>query len=268
MPERSGVVILSASPYSAYSLSLMHLLHRRDIQVKGVLVQRLVNPDRLLKEVRTSGFALLGKVFRKLILQRLGVGKKFQDGFSAYFSTLDEKPSSLQKLCEQNGAVYKVTRDFHSIESLKFIESANPALVAFTGGGIIRESLMKSSGLGVLNCHMGILPKYRGMDCSYWCALNRDYKNVGFTVHLMDAGVDTGPIAHRHYIDVHKLRDIDEAVFHIEYKMAPAMADVIEQSMEGIQHFKRQDINEGQQYYTMSPECLAIARRAFIRDVL
>jgi folate-dependent phosphoribosylglycinamide formyltransferase PurN len=263
MTEKSGVILLTASNYSAFSISVLRLLLDQEVPIRGVLIQKLVDRKRLLKELKTSGFSIFGKIFRKLILQRIGIGKSLQDGFSAYFKTLEKPSTSLIDLCEQHGIRYKFTSDFHAVDSLQFIEDSHCALVAFTGGGLIRLPLIARSGLGVLNCHMGLLPKYRGMDCTYWCSLNRDRENIGFTLHLMDAGIDTGPIFKTHRLDLSHIRTVDQAVFEIEYQMAPAMADAIAKIISGEVTFAPQNVEEGRQYYTISPECLALSRRLF-----
>jgi folate-dependent phosphoribosylglycinamide formyltransferase PurN len=263
MTEKSGVVILSASSYSAFSISVLKLLLDQEVPIRGVMILKLVDRNRLLKELKTSGFSIFGKIFRKLILQRLGIGKSLKDGFSAYYKTLGKQPASLIELCEQHGIPYNFTSDFHAVDSLQFIEDSNCKLVAFTGGGLIRQPLIAKAGIGVLNCHMGLLPKYRGMDCTYWCSLNLDRENIGFTVHLMDAGIDTGPIFKTHRVDVSQVRTVDQAVFEIEYQMAPAMADAIAKIVAGDATFRPQNVAEGQQYYTLSPECLDLSRRLF-----
>ncbi len=263
MTEKAGVLILSASSYSAFSISVLKLLLDQKVPIGGVMIQKLVDRKRLLKELKTSGFSIFGKIFRKLILQRLGIGKNLQDGFSAYYKTLGKQPASLIELCEQYCIPYKFTSDFHAVDSLQFIEDSNCKLVAFTGGGLIRQPLIAKAGIGVMNCHMGLLPKYRGMDCTYWCSLNRDCENIGFTVHLMDSGVDTGPIFKTYRVDLYQIRTVDQAVFEIEYQMAPAMADAIVKVVRGDATFTPQNVAEGRQYYTLSQECLALSRRLF-----
>lgn len=264
MTDRSGVLILSASNYSAYSISVMRLLQAQGVPIRGVMVQKLVDRNRLLKELKSSGLSIFGKIFRKLVLQRLGIGQSLQDGFSTYYKTLPGQPSSLVDLCKRDGIKYLITSDFHAVDSLQFVEQSRCALVAFTGGGLVRQALIDKSGLGVLNCHMGVLPEYRGMDCTYWCALNRDFGRVGFTVHLMDAGVDTGPIMSTHKLDTTGMQTVDQAVFEIEYRMAPAMADAIGKIVRGEAAFTPQDPADGLQYFTLSPECLSLSRRRFV----
>ena len=53
---------------------------------------------------------------------------------------------------------------------------------------------------GVLNCHPGLLPKYRGCTCVEWAIFNND--PVGATVYFMDENIDTGPIVLQQILDV------------------------------------------------------------------
>lgn len=49
---------------------------------------------------------------------------------------------------------------------------------------------------GCFNVHPSLLPRYRGSNPLFWQYQQCDLEG-GVTVHAMDAGVDTGPIAHR-----------------------------------------------------------------------
>jgi folate-dependent phosphoribosylglycinamide formyltransferase PurN len=49
----------------------------------------------------------------------------------------------------------------------------------------------------VINFHAGINPNYRGLMGGYWARVNRDEANFGATVHLVDAGVDTGDVLYQ-----------------------------------------------------------------------
>ena len=49
---------------------------------------------------------------------------------------------------------------------------------------------------GALNLHLGLLPEYRGVNGVRWALINGE-SATGVTLHLIDAGVDTGPIVTR-----------------------------------------------------------------------
>ena len=57
---------------------------------------------------------------------------------------------------------------------------------------IINKNIFNNLDYGVLNCHPGILPFFRGCSCVEW-SIYLD-ENVGNTVHWMDESIDTGPI--------------------------------------------------------------------------
>jgi len=57
---------------------------------------------------------------------------------------------------------------------------------------ILKSNILKSPNIGILNCHPGILPEYRGCTCVEWSIYNDD--PVGNTVHFMVESIDEGPI--------------------------------------------------------------------------
>lgn len=46
---------------------------------------------------------------------------------------------------------------------------------------------------GIVNVHPGMLPGYRGLFAPFWQILHKE-PELGCTVHLVDRGIDTGPI--------------------------------------------------------------------------
>jgi methionyl-tRNA formyltransferase len=57
---------------------------------------------------------------------------------------------------------------------------------------ILKTEMLSAPSIGVLNCHPGLLPAFRGCTCVEW-AIYLD-EQVGNTVHLMSEGIDEGPI--------------------------------------------------------------------------
>lgn len=65
--------------------------------------------------------------------------------------------------------------------------------VAIQGGlGILKPDMLAVPRLGFVNVHPGRLPAYRGRNCPEWAILEGD--DVYATAHLIDAGIDTGPV--------------------------------------------------------------------------
>lgn len=61
------------------------------------------------------------------------------------------------------------------------------------GNGYIPKSVFSIAPMGMLNVHHEILPDYRGAQSVLW-PLYEGSATTGFTIHRIDAGIDTGPI--------------------------------------------------------------------------
>lgn len=76
--------------------------------------------------------------------------------------------------------------------TLEFIRSSNiDYLVSCGTPRILKEGVLNATR-GIVNCHPGILPKYRGCTAVEWSIYNGD--PVGATSHFMVKGIDEGPI--------------------------------------------------------------------------
>jgi folate-dependent phosphoribosylglycinamide formyltransferase PurN len=62
------------------------------------------------------------------------------------------------------------------------------------GTRIIAERVLRQIAAPVLNVHAGITPHYRGVHGGYWAFADGRPELAGTTVHLVDAGIDTGGI--------------------------------------------------------------------------
>lgn len=84
-----------------------------------------------------------------------------------------------------------------NINSPVFIETVRSyntdLLVSMSFNQIFRAPILEVSKLGVINCHAGKLPYYRGRNILNWALIN-DEKEFGITVHYVDEGIDTGDI--------------------------------------------------------------------------
>jgi len=87
-----------------------------------------------------------------------------------------------------------------SVNSERFAETIDqlkPAVVFLVGCGVLKAATLARIPCPVLNYHAGITPKYRGMNGGYFAMAEGDDGNFGGTVHLVDAGVDTGAVLYQ-----------------------------------------------------------------------
>ena len=66
-------------------------------------------------------------------------------------------------------------------------------LVSMSYDQIFDEKLITLCKIKPINCHAGMLPKYRGRNVINWAIINGE-KKIGITVHFIDNKIDTGNI--------------------------------------------------------------------------
>ena len=82
-------------------------------------------------------------------------------------------------------------------ETLALLQERAPALVVVNGTRIISARVLDAVASPFVNTHAGTTPRYRGVHGGYWALAEGHPELVGTTVHLVDAGIDTGGILAR-----------------------------------------------------------------------
>ena len=82
----------------------------------------------------------------------------------------------------------------NSEETISLLMQFNPDVILVNGTRIISRKVLKSVPAVFINTHTGITPLYRGVHGAYWALVGRNPQACGVTVHLVDAGIDTGSI--------------------------------------------------------------------------
>ncbi len=121
------------------------------------------------------------------------------------------KPLSKARIAELQAAcdatpVTDFTRidvdSLNSDEAHARIRLLNPRAVFAASTGMLRGPLLAACACPVVNYHSGINPAYRGINGGYFALANGEPENFGVTLHLVDLGVDTGPILATNQIPV------------------------------------------------------------------
>jgi hypothetical protein len=116
---------------------------------------------------------------------------------------------------------------------------------------IYREPTISAFRLGILNAHIGILPKYRGRCVVEWSVLQGD--PTGITVFFIDSGIDTGDrIVLREFIPSNgwkKVGALKNMLFGCDARLYRKALELL---MSSEFQFESNDISKGQRYYVMS----------------
>ncbi len=86
-------------------------------------------------------------------------------------------------------------------EASEWLLRERPKVVVVNGTRIIARRVLEVSDAIFINMHCGITPEYRGVHGGYWALARTDPGNCGVTVHIVDAGIDTGGILDQKRID-------------------------------------------------------------------
>lgn len=106
----------------------------------------------------------------------------------------DTKDKNLEEYAVKYGIDYFLLEDINSNSSILKISDYNcDLLVSMSFNQIFKRNTLNITSQGVINCHAGKLPFYRGRNILNWALIN-DEKEFGITVHYVDEGIDTGDI--------------------------------------------------------------------------
>jgi methionyl-tRNA formyltransferase len=127
---------------------------------------------------------------------------------------------------------------------------------------MIRETLLNACGEGVLNCHMGPLPRYRGMDVVEWPFLEESFHaRTAVTVHFMNQGLDTGPIIEVSDIPRSGCKTITDLRTASEGLKVEALLRAVAAHRDGKLKSQPQSVQDGKQYYVLHPSLTKIAQQ-------
>jgi len=130
--------------------------------------------------------------------------------------------------------------ELNTMDTLSLIKKYAPGFIAVFGTGIIKEEMLSHYPDSIYNLHVGIPEFYRGSSCNFWPIHNRDFKNLGATVHKIDKGVDTGNIAGKSFIPL-SLDDNEQSIMWKTLKAGTQLMDeTIQKWKRGTLHLKSQ----------------------------
>jgi hypothetical protein len=116
---------------------------------------------------------------------------------------------------------------------------------------IYREPVISAFRLGILNAHIGILPRYRGRCVAEWSILQGE--PTGVTVFFIDPGIDTGArIVLREFIPSNgwrSVRALKNMLFRCDARL---YRKALEALMSAEFSLESNDISKGLRYYVMS----------------
>lgn len=129
--------------------------------------------------------------------------------FSIQFicARFDKPDQVLLEMASDAGIMFLVHQNINSEDFLSKISGLNcDAYVSMSFNQIFKSVIINQTPLGIINCHAGRLPFYRGRNVLNWVLINGE-REFGVTVHYVDEGIDTGDIIAQ---ETYPISDLDD----------------------------------------------------------
>ena len=209
---------LSRIMYNALKgeFDIVHLVVEDDIPSLSLINRRI----RRLGLLRTAGqilFVLFNRVIRWFSAQRIAIIKRSHGLDSTGYPA--DKVTTVESVNDE-----QVVEILHRIA---------PDAVVVNGTRIISERILAATDAVFLNTHVGITPRYRGVHGGYWALVSGDESHCGVTVHLVDAGIDTGGVLYQDTIEIGPDDNIDTYPFLQIAKAIPLMKRALRDVAQG-----------------------------------
>lgn len=246
---------------SKTAIVLMHGLARRGHTVPLCVVASVLGWKRILAYWRTYKADLVTMAARRLLGSRRPSEDQADDlrPLAEYLEAENIRSTTVKEAAREIGAETIVTSDLSSRESVEALSRAQVDVLVYSGGGILRQKLLEVPARGTLNAHSGPLPEIRGMNALEWSLLAG--MRPGVTIHLVDAGVDTGPVLKFLPIPV----DARDTIPLLRGKAALIGVQGLLDAVDKLEVLSReaqvQSPGDGKQYFVMHPRLKQVVER-------
>jgi methionyl-tRNA formyltransferase len=166
-----------------------------DFELTAAIIEKPVSKKNLIKgRLKKIGFLkVAGQImFSFFVVPLLRMKSK-------------NRKAALQKLYNLKNDAFKAAEilPVNSVNDdacLQLLQQLQPDIIVVNGTRIISKKILQSTNAVFINMHVGITPHYRGSHGGYWALYNNDVENFGTTIHLIDAGIDTGAVIKQVFI--------------------------------------------------------------------
>ena len=107
----------------------------------------------------------------------------------------------IEQFCGENGIPTLEVKTVNSQQCRQYLASLDCDVIFNQSHHILKRDVLDIPKIGVLNRHGAPLPHYRGRLAPFWQIMNGE-THGGLTYHLLDEGIDSGPIVYQDKIPI------------------------------------------------------------------
>jgi folate-dependent phosphoribosylglycinamide formyltransferase PurN/peptidoglycan/xylan/chitin deacetylase (PgdA/CDA1 family) len=216
------VVILTSVPPQRVARIMTRIRREApEAQVVGILYAPFL-PKTLKKRIATWRKKGKRLVYWRYVLHRItaATGRNLSglmDGVIRFIHAAPRWPNgepgdalaALKAACAANQVELFISPDIHAETALDFVRSLNADLGLVFGTKILKPALFEIPKLGSINIHKRKVPDYRGGGAVGLWELLDGQKEIGVTVHRVEAKVDVGAVFRSALIPIEPFDDLE-----------------------------------------------------------
>lgn len=146
--------------------------------------------------------------------------------------------------------------DLNRLPLAIFAEALAADVIIVFGASFIQSPLVDELvKCRAINIHMGISPAYRGSSCNFWAMYDQRPELVGATIHLLTAGLDSGPMLFHAFPDdapvapfVYGMKAVKAAhsglLHHLKVGDLTTLTPVIQDKAQEIRYTRNSDFTD------------------------
>lgn len=255
------VAVLAPSVWSEVAVAVCVRLARAGFTPVGAVSLPTLHPATILRKAMQWGPRELATYATRRVTGR-GSRESLRNEYLADAMRLDGTPlSNLRAAAERLGFPLLFSDGMNRPECIARVREWGTDALVYTGGGILRSEVIGATRIGVLNMHAGLLPEIRGMSCPEWSLLTG--VPLGATVHLIDTGIDTGPILLRRELPP---EGTPATVQTVRERLSSLGVDLVVEAVQGLDRGTLRPVpqtrrDEDLQYFVIHRALAAAAQR-------
>ncbi len=236
-----NIVLLCKSWNHKKALEILTALRQQSLQIRGIVA---------LASITTKN--------------------SFSDFVRKTYEQNHHLPATIAEYAQQHQIEMVMVQDLNSDASVAALKRMETDILLLGGVPIIRANVLAVPKICTLNVHMGLLPKFRGMNVAEWSIFCGE--PVGVTVHQVDPGVDTGAILYREIIEVSDCANIEMMRAKVSRQQHQILARCTRLFIEKKFVPEPQKKEGGKQYYMMHEKLRKVVEqrlsKGYIQDSL
>tara|TARA_B100000242_G_scaffold285421_1_gene249861 strand:- start:322 stop:1080 length:759 start_codon:yes stop_codon:yes gene_type:complete len=207
-------IVLIGNSKNKFTLTILREFLKSNINVKAYIsIDQGYKYNFYLFKTVLKNIGFYGTVISTFIRFK---NQMLQQSFKSLEKQINFESNNIEKL---------TVKGANSVQMQDLLESLQVDLLIIGNTGIIKNNILTIPSIGTLNAHPGILPQYKGLDSIYWASYQKDFENIGVTVHFVDEGIDTGNIISKTYVNFENEKNISKAYRKLLRLSSEVLAD-------------------------------------------